>query len=333
MQKLYALACAGLMMGLAGCGGNKPADDTSSNAAPAVANAPAAPAASGTAKNGTIGVSVLTLTNPFFKQIGDSIQDEAKKNGYDAIVTAGERDSARQRDQVNDFITKKVSAIVLCPCDSKAVGTAIQAANAAGIPVFTADIASLDKTAKVVTHVATDNYSGGKLAGKAIIEATGGKGKIAIIDDPTIESGMMRTKGFKEVVAGSKGIQIVAQLPGSGDRDLSFKVAQDILQRNPDLSAIFAINDPSALGVVAALEKAGRVGKVKVIGFDGQKEARQAIKDGKIFADSIQFPDTIGRTTVQTIVKYRNGEKVPAQVLIPTSLYHKADADKDPMLK
>lgn len=326
MKKFGIVVCATLMAALAGCN-KEPGTKTESSAAP-TASTPTV-----TTKRGTIGVSLLTMTNPFFKEIGDAVQDEAAKNGYDAIVTAGEMDAARQRDQVNDFIVKKVSAIVLCPCDSKAVGTAIQAANKAGIPVFTADIANLDKTAKVVAHVATDNYAGGKLAGKAMVQALNGKGKIAIIDHPEVESGMLRTKGFKETVAGAKGIQIVAQLPGNGARDLSFKTAQDILEKNPDLNGIFAINDPAALGVVAALEKANRVGKVKVIGFDGQKEAKQAIKEGKIFADSIQFPDKIGRITVQTITKYMAGEKVAPQVLIPTALYYKADAQKDPALK
>lgn len=325
MKKFGIIACTAFMAALTGC--NKaPEANSGTESASSTASSP-------TATKGVIGVSLLTMTNPFFKEIGDAIQDEAGKKGYSAIITAGEMDAARQREQVNDFIVKKVSAIVLCPCDSKAVGTAIQAANKAGIPVFTADIASLDKTAKVVAHVATDNYEGGKLAGKAMVEALNGKGKIAIIDHPEVESGMLRTKGFKETIASAKGIQIVAQLPGNGARDLSFKTAQDILEKNPDLNGIFAINDPAALGVVAALEKTKRLDKVKVIGFDGQKEAKQAIKEGKIFADSIQFPDKIGRITVQTIAKYQDGEKVPPQVLIPTALYHKADAEKDPLLK
>lgn len=330
MKKLGFVVFAALLTAIVGC--NQPSENQTASTSDTASNTAAETPSTSTSK-GTIGVSLLTMTNPFFKEIGDAVQDEAKKNGYEAIITAGEMDAARQRDQVNDFIVKKVSAIVLCPCDSKAVGTAIQAANKAGIPVFTADIANLDKTAKVVSHVATDNYAGGKLAWQAMIKALNGKCKISIIDHPEVESGMLRTKGFKETIAGAKGIKIVAQLPGNGARDLSFKVAQDILERNPDLNGVFAINDPAALGVVAALEKANKVGKVKVIGFDGQKEAKQAIKEGKIFGDSIQFPDKIGRITVQTITKYQNGEKVPPQVLIPTALYYKADAEKDPVLK
>ncbi len=290
------------------------------------------PGTAGTASKKTIGVSVLTLENPFFKIMGDAMKAEGEKNGFEVIVTAGEKDPAKQKDQVSDFITKKVSAIVLCPCDSRAVGTAISAANTAGIPVFTADIASLDTASKVVSHIATDNYEGGKLAGKAMIDATGGKGKVAIIDFPEAESVQQRTKGFKKVLDGAKGLQIVAQLDGRATRDDAYKTAQDILQKNPDLAGIFCINDPTAFGAVAAIEKAGRQGKVKVISFDGQLEAKQAVKDGKIYAEPIQYPDKIGQMTIQAIVKYMAGEKVEPQTLIPTMLYTKADADKDPAL-
>ncbi len=324
---LVLAALVALCAGLAGCKqSGAPAEETPPRPAPEKMENEAA-------AKGAIGVSLLTISNPFFKEMGDAMTAEGERQGYQVILTAGEMDPARQRDQVNDFIVKKVTAIVLCPCDSRSVGTAIQAANKAGIPVFTADIASLDKTAKVVSHVATDNYEGGKLAGEAMIEALDGKGKVAIIDHPEVESVLLRTKGFREVVAGAKGIKIVAALPGGGARDTSFKTAQDILEKNPDLDGIFAINDPSALGAVAALEKAGRLDKVKVIGFDGQKEAKEAIKQGKVYADSIQFPDKIGKLTIETIGRYMAGEKVAAQTLIPTALYKKADAEADPALK
>jgi len=287
---------------------------------------------------GTIGLSVLTLTNPFFITIADSMKAEARKHGYRVIVTSGEFDVARQQNQVKDFIVKNVAAIVLCPCDSKAIGPAIQEANEAGIPVFTADIACLARGAKVVSHIATDNYGGGKLAAEAIVEALGGKGDVAIIDHPVVESVILRTKGFRKRLGELNkkpgvNIKIVAQLPGGGVRDKSFKTTQDIIQAHPDLAGIFAINDPSALGARAALEKAGKADQIVIVGFDGQPEGKRAIKKGEIYADPIQFPDQIAVKTVQTIVKYFEGEEVPPQILIPTALYRKADAEKDPTLK
>jgi ribose transport system substrate-binding protein len=281
-----------------------------------------------------IGLSVLTKTNPFFNEIARAAKDEAKKSGYRVIVTSAEFDPATQRAQVKNFIVQKVNAIILTPADSKAVGTAIREANAAGIPVFTADIASLAEGAKVVSHIATDNYSGGRQAAKAMMQALGNEGKVAIIDHPEVESVILRTKGFRDELkeAGSK-IEIVGAWPGKGSKSESLNVAQDVLTAHGDLAGIFAINDPTALGVYAAVEKKGLVGKIVIVGFDGQPEGKEAIRDGKIYADPIQFPDRIGRETVQTIMKYLNGEKVPPEILIPTKLYYKADAEKDPLLK
>jgi ribose transport system substrate-binding protein len=176
------------------------------------------------------------------------------------------------------------------------------------------------------------------LAAKALIEALHGEGQVAILDHPEVESVIMRTKGFKDELAEQKKdkgvkVEIVAILPGGGVKDKSFKAAEDLVQAHPNLKGIFACNDPSALGAVAALEKAGKLGAIKIVGFDGMPEGKQAIKAGQIYADPVQFPDRIGRTAVQSIRKYFEGETVPPQILIPTQLYRKADADKDPQLK
>ena len=291
-----------------------------------------------TKSRGAIGLSVLTLTNPFFKVIADTMTAEAAKHGYSVIVTSGEFDVARQQNQVKDFIVKKVAAIVLTPCDSKSIGPAIQEANQAGIPVFTADIACLAPGPKVVCHIATDNYQGGREACKAIIEAMGGKGKVAILDFPMVESVIMRTKGFEAELAEQikkpdVDIKVVAKLNGGGVKDVGYKAAEDLLQAHPDLNGIFAINDPSALGARAAIEKAGKADRIVLVGFDGQPEGKQAIKDGKIYADPVQFPEKIGAKTVEAIVKHFEGEELPKEILIPTALYRKADGEKDPTLK
>jgi ribose transport system substrate-binding protein len=304
---------AGLVLCLAGCG-------------------PGAPQPGAPAPRGTIGLSVLTLTNPFFKVIADTMREEAARAGYALVAVSGEFDVARQQNQVKDFIVGRVSAIVLTPCDSKAIGPSIREANEAGIPVFTADIGSLDPGARVVTHVATDNYQGGRLAAAAMVRALGEKGEVAILDHPEVESVKLRTQGFRDGIAEANRtpdvrIEIVSVLPGGGARDRSYKAAQDMLQAHPGLKGIFAINDPSALGAVAALEESGRDGSVVVVGFDGQPEGLQAIRDGKIYADAVQFPDRIGRDTVRAIVRYFSGEELPPHILVPSALYTRESGD------
>ena len=319
-QRVF-MAC--LLALLGGCG-DKAADSSQ-------------PAASASNAQGTIGVSLLTLDNPFFKVIGDSITAEGKKHGYETVVVSGDKDVAKQGNQIKDFIVKKVSAIVLSPCDSKSIIPVIQEANAAGIPVFTVDIPCNEPGVKIVTQIATDNEGGVREAGQAMIEALGeAGGKIAVLHFKQAESCQLRVKGFMEVIrthnaSGKAKIDVVTELESGAAKDLGYKAAEDALQAHPDLRGIFAINDPAALGARAAVEKAGKT-QVLIIGFDGQPEGKQAIKDGKIYADPIQFPDQMGVRMVDAILRHSKGETLPAQMLIPTRLYRKSDAQKDPTL-
>jgi ribose transport system substrate-binding protein len=303
---------------------------------------PAAPPASGAAATpatkGTIGVSLLALDNPFFKVIGDTIASEGAARGYDAVVVSADKDVARQGNQIKDFIVKKVAAIVLSPCDSKSIVPVIREANAAGIPVFTVDIPCNEPGVSIVTQVATDNEGGGREAAKAMIEALGpGGGRVAVLHFKQAESCQLRVRGFREVIdahnrdAAAK-IEIVTELESGGAKDAGFKAMEDALQATPDLRGVFAINDPAALGARAALEKAGKTEQIRIIGFDGQPEGKEAIRDGKIYADPIQFPDQMGRGIVDAIVRYSKGETLPLQTLIPTRLYRQADARDDPAL-
>ncbi len=307
---------------------------------------PPSPTPAGGASKGSIGVSLLTLDNPFFKLIGDTIATNATQHGYQSQVVSADKDVARQGNQVKDFIVRKVSAIVLSPCDSKAIGPVIAEANAAGIPVFTVDIPYRGSDAKVVTQIATDNFGGGKDAATAMIEALGSAGgKVAILHFKQAESCLLRVDGFREVIdaynkslpggapPGAVAIEIVAELEAGGARDSGYKAAEDALQAHGDLRGIFAINDPSALGAVGALEKAGKAGTVVVVGFDGQPEGKEAIRDGKIYADPIQFPVKMGEQIVAAILRHSRGEELPPEMFIPTSLYRKADALNDPDLR
>jgi len=185
----------------------------------------------------------------------------------------------------------------------------------------------------------TDNYGGGKLAAEAMIKGLPNGGKVLILDFKKAQSCLLRVDGFKEVVAAhnqahpNKKIDIVAELDGSGSEEPSKKATEDQLNATPDLKGIFAINDPSALGAVVALKKANKLQDVKVVGFDGQRIGKEAILRGEIYADPIQFPQEIGRLTVQQMLAYKNGDEVQSEILIPTKLYFQEDAQKDPSLK
>ncbi len=204
MKKPFVLACA-LAVVFAGCAKST---DTSTSTTTATTGG-TSPAASAAAASGgkTIGFSVQNREAQFYQDVESGMKAEAAKYGYTVAVVDAARDNAKQQSQVEDFISQKVSAIVLTPYDSQAIGSAIVEANKAGIPVFTADIASASKDGKVVSHVASDNVQGGAQAGKLMCAALpSGVGSVAIIDEPTVTSVQDRVSGFRAALAaGCKG--------------------------------------------------------------------------------------------------------------------------------
>ena len=257
------------------------------------------------------------------------MKTEAAKYGYALVVVDANRDNARQQSQVEDFISKKVDAIVLTPYDSQAIGSAIVEANTAKIPVFTADIANTSNQGKVVAHVASDNIQGGEQAGILICNAVGKTGSVAIIDEPEVTSVQDRVKGFKMALgAHCPGVKIVEDADAGGQRDKANSATGDILQAHKNLKGIFGINDDSALGALAAVQAAGLTGKVAIVGYDATPEARAAIAKGQMTGDAMQHPATIGAMTIDAIHNYFAGKAVPAKVSVPVGTYTMTDAKK-----
>jgi ribose transport system substrate-binding protein len=291
------------------------------------------------APHGVIGVSLLTLDNPHFRKISERMMAEGYRLGYEVRVSGENFDNAVQSARIREYIDQQVKAIVLCPCDSVAIAPALREAVAAGIPVFTIDSACTADQNPVRTHVATDNYGGGKQAAHAMIEALGERGgSVAIVDHKKIEAGLLRVKGFKEIIARhnaariSGRIELVAELPGGAAEAGGFDAGWRLIQSHPGLTGVFAINDPSALGVRAAFEQVGRK-DIVVIGFDGSMKGRRAVKQGRLAATVLQYPEQLGEDTLRAVVSYLRGETLPLEILIPTSLYRRADAQSDPELE
>lgn len=309
------IACATIAALLTACSSGSSSSQSSSTSSAAGAG----PATK------TIGVSIQDLEAQFYQQMEAGMQAQAKKYGYRLLFVDANRDSAKQQSQVEDFISKKVDAIVLTPYDSQAIGSAISEANSANIPVFTADIANTSKQGKVVAHIASNNVQGGGVAGDMMCKAVGGSGDVAILDEPEVTSVQDRVKGFKMALQQHcPNVKVVADVDAGGTRDKANSDMGDILQAHKNLKGVFGINDDSALGAVTAVRAAG-LSNITVIGYDATAEARTAIKNGQIYGDALQHPDQIGKLTVDAIHDYFAGKKVAPRVDVTVGTFTKAD--------
>jgi ribose transport system substrate-binding protein len=276
----------------------------------------------------TVGVSLLTRSHQFYKDLEAGMGAEARKYGVRLMVQSAEFRQPDQFRQVQTFVTQRVDALVVCPVDSKGVGTAIRLANRVRIPVFTADIAA--QSGNVVCHVASNNEQGGRLVGEYLArDCLGGRGEVAIIDYPTVTSVQERVRGFLAALRRYPGVRVVARpAPERPQQALAFRVAQDTLQAHPNLRGVFGINDDCALGALRAVQATRRKG-LAIVGFDATPAAVERIRAGTALqADAAQFPTVIGRATIDAIVRHAGGQPVPLRVQIPTGLVARRPAQR-----
>ncbi|MBO2450982.1 substrate-binding domain-containing protein [Actinomadura barringtoniae] len=289
-------------------------------AAAALAIAVAVNGTGGTGGGGNlkIGMSVSTLNNPFFVQLRQGAQAEAKRQGVSLTVGDAQNDASQQTNQVQNYVGQGMKAIIINPVDSDAAAPAVQAANREKIPVVAAD-RGVNK-AQVAQLVASDNIAGGKDAAQALAKAMGGKGKIAWIQGQAGTSASReRGQGFAEGLKAFPGIQVAAKQPADFDRTKGLDVATNIMQAHPDITGVFAENDEMALGAVKAL--GGKSGKqVKVVGFDGTPDGIKAVQAGTMNASVAQQPRLLGQIAVQNAVKAARGDKIEANYAVPVKV-------------
>lgn len=213
------------------------------------------------------GVSLMSLRHPFFQEMKDEMEKTASEIDVVLRLTDADFDAGRQVRQIDDFVQQKVSAIILAPCDSKAVAPALKKAIDSGIPVVTVDVAA--EGVDVVSHCASDNVAGGRLAGKLMVGALKERGVdsgvVLIVDHTGVTSTAQRVEGFKEVVAAELPGITMETLNAIGQRDRAMAVTEDALQRFGDtLVGAFGVNDDCALGALSAIERAEMLENVSV---------------------------------------------------------------------
>jgi len=261
----------------------------------------------------TIALVVSTLNNPFFVTLKDGAVKKAGEMGYELIVLDSQNDPAKELANVEDLTVRGVKAILINPTDSDAVSNAIRLINTAGIPVLTLDRGA--SHGKVVSHIASDNIAGGKMAGDFMAEKLG-KGAMVIQLEglPGTSAARDRGAGFEQAVK-ANGFKVLASQPADFDRTKGLNVMENLLANYGDVQGVFAQNDEMALGAMRALQAAGK--KVVIVGFDGTDDGVAAVKRGDMAGTIAQQPALIGSLGVETADKVLKDQKVEEYIPVP----------------
>ena len=284
----------------------------------------------------TVALVLKTLNHPFFVDMRRGAQEAADRLGVTLQVQAAEReiDVDKQMQIVENMLQTGIDVLAITPSGSREIVSALVKAKAANVPILIVDTrldakAAADAGVVPKTFIGSDNYEGGKLAGEYAVASTGGKAKVGILEGiPGHETGDSRLRGFRDAVAKSPGITIVASQPANWERDQGFNVFQNMLQAHPEIDTVFAASDLMALGAIEAIAAANKTGRIKVIGFDALEDAKKAIAEGKMEASVAQFPYEMGKAAVESAVKVLNGETLPADITVKLEMITKATGSR-----
>jgi len=277
-----------------------------------------------------IAVVISTLNNPWFVVLGDSAKARANELGYEATVFDSQNDTAKEATHFEDIIAGGYKAILFNPTDADGSVANVAKAKKAGIPVFCID-REINSTDAATAQLLSDNYAGCVELGKHFVKTVGKEGKYAellgLVGDNNTTN---RSKGFHSVVDRYPGLKMVAQQSADFDRAKALDVMEAILQKNPDLNAVFCGNDAMAMGAYQALVAAQKDKQVKVFGFDGADDVVKLIAEGKIAATGMQFPKVMAAKAAEFADQYLKGGKRDFQQKVPVKvdLVTPANVDK-----
>ncbi|UZA69227.1 sugar ABC transporter substrate-binding protein [Pseudomonas viridiflava] len=266
------------------------------------------------AENLTVGLAVANLQADFFNQIKQSVEAAGKEKGIKVITVDAQGNSATQVSQVQDLITRKIDALIYIPAGATAAGVPVKTAKAAGIPVIAVDRNAPDAPGD--TFIASDSVAAARTLAEYVGKVTGGKGRVAILQGQIGTSPENdRAKGFSEGLKKFPDLKVVAEQPAEWAQDRGFAVAQDMLQRDPNITVFFGRADAMALGAAQAVKVANLEQPVTIVGFDGDVAGLKAVANGTLSATMTQQAQKMGRLALDSAIALKEGKTVPKEQL------------------
>ena len=279
------------------------------------------------AKHKIFGVSYMTMNNPFYKIINNEILKVVEKNNDTLITLDPELDVDKQNEQIYKFIDQKVDGIFINPIDFEQIEPALQAAKRANIPVIIIDAPVSDESLVNCTIV-SDNYDAGVQCAKDMMERLD-SANIVLLKHTTAKSAKERIEGFLSVIDNNEKYKVINEVECDGQLEIAMPKMQEIIEETPDIDVVMALNDPSALGALAALEKNNK-NDVMVYGIDGTLEIKALIGRNQMIVGTVaQSPIKMGQIAVENMYNILNGKKkIEKNIIIPISLINKENLFK-----
>lgn len=270
-----------------------------------------------------IAVIISTLNNPWFVVLGESAAERARELGYETQIFDSQNNPAKEAEHFDNIIAMGYKAILFNPTDADGSVLNVKRAKEAGIPTFCMD-REINSRDAATTQLLSDNFTGCVELGKYFVRQMNKKGKyVEILGLVGDNNTWNRSNGFHSVVDEFPDLKMVAQQSADFDRNKAMEVMETLMQANSEIDAVFCGNDAMALGAYQAVLAAGKAKRVKVFGFDGSKDAIDAIASGKIAATVMQFPVMMARTSAELADQYIKGKrdfstKTPVEVVLVT---------------
>jgi ribose transport system substrate-binding protein len=277
-------------------------------------------------KHKVFGASYMTMNNEYYEVVNNEIKKQIEANDDTLMTLDPVLDKDKQNEHIYKFIEDKVDAIFLTPIDYKAVIPALKKASEANIPVIVIDNPVYNNE-YVSCTIVSDNYDAGVQCALDLVKRKK-SGNIVLLEHLSAKSAIDRINGFKDTIKNYPQFKIVDTADCKGQIELAFPITKQMLEDNEDVDVIMALNDPSALGALAAIKEMNK-DNILVYGVDGTPDCKSLIaSDNNMIASSAQSPITLANIAVENAYKILNNETIQKEITVPITLINKENINE-----
>lgn len=276
-----------------------------------------------------IGATMQGLNAPYVVSVKKHLEAYADQfPNLKLIVVDGETDPNKQVSQVENFITQKVDGIILNPISYDGCAPAVDLAVKADIPIVTL-ITRVSNQDEANAWIGSDHFDSGVMEAEMMVDDIDGKGKIVVIEgEMGIDAQIQRMLGYEEVLADYPDIEIIGQQSAYWDRGKALKLVENWIQAGKDFDVVLSQNDNMAMGALKAVEDAGLTDDVLVYGIDGDTDALEAVRDGRLKATVYQDAKGQAETSIDVLMDIFKGESVDDAYVIPFQKVRQDNVDE-----